>query len=76
MSNIGDCLPLDLSQSTDHIGEQLGRAIAPMIEDAADALYALAKGFPLSHMSESKAIDALLKVYLRESKRKTRERKV
>lgn len=35
VSSIGDKLPLDLSQPTERIGEQLGRAIAPMIEDAA-----------------------------------------
>lgn len=35
MSSLGDKLPLDLSQPTEPIGEQLGRAIAPMIEDAA-----------------------------------------
>lgn len=38
MSNLGDKLPLDLRYPTERIGQQLGQAIAPMVDDLGDAL--------------------------------------
>jgi hypothetical protein len=53
-----------LPMSYDCIGEQLGQAIAPMIEELASTMYDCARGDSFGHMPEGRATALMLSLHL------------